>query len=258
MDTDIDSEEFKPSKTYTKYYNDYIICCNLDDYTTSNVRSISCIILKQKEQVGSLEGYLIKRKGHLCTFYEDCDSLSDELQSISNFLFHINGRLRKDMWSELSAEEIEDSSSGGFLSIFMIKIEKAHRGNDLGFECIKFLMKCLNEKWTISVVELSYFNGTHIQNKKEHIYQLFSRFGYKQNSVKHLDYWYLIRGNRKFTSAMKTRNIRYTVLERTTPYVFTSQMDKLITLATIQQRSAISQEGNLRDIIRFLCLYMNG
>ena len=72
--------------------------------------------LKYKnDEVGSFVGYLISRVWH-SNFYELCDSVSAELQLISNVLFHPNGRLRRDIWeNHVDKDLLTSGSSGKFI-----------------------------------------------------------------------------------------------------------------------------------------------
>ena len=61
-------------------------------------------------------------------------------------------------WPMHTRQEIFDSNSDNILSIYMIRKDEEHRVNDVEFETVKFLFECQKDPWTLSVVELDYFN----------------------------------------------------------------------------------------------------
>ena len=69
--------------------------------------------LKYKnDEVGSFVGYLIS--GVLrSNFYELCDSVPNDLQLISNVLFHPNGQLHRDILENCVDKDLLTSGSSG-------------------------------------------------------------------------------------------------------------------------------------------------
>lgn len=256
-----DESDCDDSETLECYYKDlkdgYTLYCDIEDFDSDRIRLVTCSITKDDEEVGSCESYIIDRDG-FDNFYVDCNEVDGSLTLLSTSLFHEKGRLRKDMWSMFSEKEIHYSSSGGFLYIYMLKVDKVHRGKDLGFECLMFIMNCLKSQWTLSVVELTYFHKSHKEKKKLQIYQLFSRFGYMRNQVKYLDYWFLIPKKLKQITKSSSRNFHHPILARLKPYPLNSIMDRLILSACLEKRFCKNKDGRLRKLLRFIFGYLLG
>ena len=80
-------------------------------FETKDFKKVQSEILCGEKVVGSIEAYLIDRRSWKSNFYLDCDSVSKELQLLSNVLFYATGRIRKQAWQEaLSKEQIERAS----------------------------------------------------------------------------------------------------------------------------------------------------
>ena len=97
--------------------------------------------------------YLIERNVGL-DFHCECNITLHELQTMATWLFRHNGTLRSDYWPMLKRKEMNTGSGGGFLTVYMLKIDKEHRGNDLGYLRLRFLFESLKDRWMISVCEL--------------------------------------------------------------------------------------------------------
>jgi len=238
-------------ESYSKELNNgYSVNCDIEEFGSDRVRLITCSIIKDEKEVGYCEAFIIDRDG-FDNFYVDCDGVDESLKFISTTLFHEKGRLRRDMWLMFSEKQIQYSSSGGFLSIYMIKIKKEHRGYDLGFECLSFMMNCIKGQWTLSVVELNYFHKSYKEHKKLQIYQFFARFGYIPNQVKYLDYWFLIPKKLMQISKSSGRNIHYyPVLKSIRPLVLSSQIDRLLLSACLEQTFCKEKDGRIRKLLR--------
>ena len=152
--------------------------------------------------------------------------MSNELQCISVTLFHEAGTLKRDRWPMLSPQAVHAASWGGFLTIEVVKVDEAHRGKDLGYECVHFTLNCLRGRWNLSVVDLCYFGG--IQEKKHQIYELFTRVGYRQNVQRRRDYWYLTPENvRQDMTKESARGTVFDVLPEEAWYKMDEEKDKI-------------------------------
>ena len=172
-------------------------------------------IMHQSKEVGTLTGYLINRNFR-SNFFEVCDSISGEMQLLSNVLFLPSGRLNKFIWSnDISKEQIMQYSHGGFLCINVIRVEKYLRGRDLAFKLLQKLFKDLEGQWSISVIVpgvLTYDSTSdkeEMKVKEDRVCQLFARCGYKFLSIESNEsYWYLVGGCVKSLEKEEVSSVR--------------------------------------------------
>ena len=99
-DDDEDTENIRPKKVFqADTEGGYAFVTKLLDFEGGEfgVCEIRGQVLRKSEVVGSVSGWLINRHWR-SNFYSSCDSISSELQLLSNVLFHMSGRLNKIQW----------------------------------------------------------------------------------------------------------------------------------------------------------------
>ena len=167
----------------------------------------------QMEQcVGDLKGNLIDRDHRpRWNFHELCDAESAELQGMSTALCNQDGTLRFDRIQNLNRDEHWACSHGGFLQVEIVRLEQAHRGNDIGLRFFCALLEWLTDSWSLAVIHPAPHNNhspsagemiaaglsgptpaqqQSCQDATSKICRHFSRLGFQQAAIGS-DYWYL-------------------------------------------------------------------
>ena len=221
LDSCSDEDEATPIHVYQHEVDDYTFVSKMysDEYIEDGVHEITGSIMKDMNQVGSLKAWIIRRASNI-NMYSSCDSVSAELQLLSNVLFHQSGRLNKGKWHPyLNREQLLECSSGGLLNIDTISIKKEHRGHDLAFRFLQYLLNDLKGKWSLSVIvpgltadSLEYV-GNERKMKEDHVCQLFARLGFNFLQIESRDpYWYLIPSQMKQLKKAEVSDVRFSHL----------------------------------------------
>jgi len=220
FETSDEEDEIEASETFQHEIDGgYVFITNLFCFEDeeSDVMDIQGHIKHGSKTIGSLQGWLLRRSSRM-NFYSSCDSVSAELQLLSNVLFHQTGRLNKALWRKVFNHAIiVQASSGGFLNIDSINIEaKDHRGKDLSHKYLQFLLADLRGKWSISVIVPGLTNhdldlkGDVRKLKEDYVCQLFARSGYKFLEIESSDpYWYLLPNDIKNLNKPDVKNVKF-------------------------------------------------
>lgn len=104
---------------------------------------------KEEVQVGLLEGYLIKRPCR--EFFGVCDSISGELQLISNVFCDSEGRATRVKHPALQNSRAA-VNGGGLLQIYLVELRHEHKGADVGLRMVHEALTNLSNMWTLAVV----------------------------------------------------------------------------------------------------------
>jgi len=109
-------------------------------------------------QVGSLKGSLIDRSiSPRWSFYELCDSESEELQNISLKFCEDDGTVRYEAIEGLDRSLHGEASTSGFMHLEVVSLHEEHRHHDLGLRFVTALLQWLNQdletRWTLAVIE---------------------------------------------------------------------------------------------------------
>lgn len=151
-------DEWKPVEVLKVEEEDLVYEIRLYEHDLDEVREVHCSLCRGGKEMGYLNGYLINARGWHLNFYSACDSISAELQLISNIFFHKCGRLRKQEWDFfLSLRKIRKYSTGGFLNIEEIHISKEFRGNDYGSWLVFYSLSQLRGRFSFSLIEIGMF-----------------------------------------------------------------------------------------------------
>ena len=157
--------------------------------------------LESKYIIGSATGYIINR--FLCggNFHSDCDEISQEMQGCGVGLMDHNGRVRNHLRDSIGGKTAVDE--GGFLYIENIKVEKEHRGQEVGLLMLQALLRdsALERLWTFAAIMPSPLNldydeicpPEHAVPREEAVIKLsryYARLGFQQDP-KTKDYWFL-------------------------------------------------------------------
>lgn len=107
----------------------------------------------RRECIGTIESTLVPRNGANLFMY--CDSVSAELVSMATRFMNDDGTLRKPLRTCFgeSTSRIRAAEKNSFLSIYMVKVRKEHRGNDLGLLLVESLfhyLKLSKLKWSLA------------------------------------------------------------------------------------------------------------
>ena len=200
------------------------------EFETDDTTAVNTEILFKGKVVGTITAYVMNRRSWHSNFYADCDSVSSELQLLSNVLFYKTGKIRKQEWGGvLTKDQIEKASFGIFLFISECKVSLNHRGKDLGFHALKDVIT--RTKSTISVVVPGYADCSieslshEIRNKKhQNVCKLFGRLGYKTVPRKdRQNYWYLLNSKVACKTKEEVENLKIAPLEPETKPATTSK-----------------------------------
>ena len=151
-------DECKPVEVLRVEDKDLVYKIRLYEHDLEEVREIRCSLCKGGKEIGYLNGYLIKARGWHLNFYSACDSISTEIQLISNIFFHKCGRLRKHQWDFfLNLRKIKKYSKGGFLNIELVNVSKEFRGNDYGSWMAFHTLCQLRGRFSFSIIVIGIF-----------------------------------------------------------------------------------------------------
>ncbi len=165
-----------------------------DEYS-KQTDTVSGTVSVNDEEVGYISGHIIKRNKCGNSFYTVCDAISSELQVSSTSLFTETG-VPTGILKALVSSSCYD---GGYLHIEEVKINKDHRGRDLGLTLFQKLLQHFAGQWTIAIIqpfplEADLSIGSFRQGIVS-VSQYFARLGFRQvsnNDAQHENkFWYL-------------------------------------------------------------------
>ncbi len=158
----------------------------------NSIRRIEGRVKLNDEIIGTISGNIIRRGG---AFYSHCDSISEEIQHCSVLFFKSDGKLSSEM-----KEKVHTScNQNGYLHVDQVKINKVHRGKDLGLKLFQKVLEQLFGKWSIAFIQPMPLNAEKsdipFREGVTKLSQYFSRLGFIQGSNNEAsdknEFWYL-------------------------------------------------------------------
>ena len=180
----------------------------VDDFGGDTLRRVTgkCVLRAgggKNTVVGSLEGSLLIRglsdigsmRFRFCNFHSICDDISEQMQEISTTLCNADGSLRPDNIDGLSEADASWANEQGFFHLETLKVDEAHRHQDLGVRFLRSLLEWLDtdadvdEMWTFAVVDAGTMESEHDAYRKALLQ--FARLGFRQQAFGS-SLWYII------------------------------------------------------------------
>lgn len=117
------------------------------DYEYDEVNVVTAKLFFEKKQVGKFKGTILKRPSS--RFFEVAEYISDELKELSTMFCNSQGNANR-IKTNLDEEGI---SSGGFFQMYVVSVNAAHKGQDVGLEFVHQILSYCKDLWTLAVMK---------------------------------------------------------------------------------------------------------
>ena len=121
---------------------------------------------RHKTKVGVISAYLIPRGGRR-NFHSSCDAISSEVQEAGCLIGSLDGQLREPVLSLLGPARSKAASTGRFLYINEVHVQRKYRGKDFGLKLVKSLAGAFEGQWTLACAFFTAW-GYEEQNRPRH------------------------------------------------------------------------------------------